>query len=340
MYIPPWGRASHLSPQGHVSINEGDDLELNGKDEIPYVLVENLGHGASAIVEKVRDVNNGNIYARKIFKNTSSRKLAESKKAFKNEVKVIRRLKSHHHMIRVFATYMVQRELALILTPVADTGDLAAFLQLYRDTDLSAPSQIDMRITLRNAFGCLVAGLAFIHKQTIRHKDIKPQNILIHRGSVLYTDFGISLDFSEHGNSTTTGRPESFTRRYCAPEVVNWDRRNSKSDVFSLGCVYVEILDALYPKLLPEALLKGPFHETHGLFWLADYFMGDWIPDHVINEVMWSISNMVSFGVEERMSASEIWDQLRCARAVRTLSCEACISDIDLGHSNDRSNGT
>jgi serine/threonine protein kinase len=46
-----------------------------------------------------------------------------------------------------------------------------------------------------------------MHEQTIRHKDIKPQNILIHRGSAIYTDFGISLDFAQQ-DSTTTGHPQ------------------------------------------------------------------------------------------------------------------------------------
>lgn len=135
----------------------------------------------------------------------------------------MRRLADHHHVVKLHASYVVGRELALILTPVADDGDLADFLHAYRDLSLSGTqpksdrlvdSLASMQRTLENAYGCLAAGLAFMHEQTIRHKDIKPQNILVHRGSVLYTDFGISIDFSTLGHSTTTGRADSFTRRY------------------------------------------------------------------------------------------------------------------------------
>ncbi|KAF2244262.1 kinase-like protein [Trematosphaeria pertusa] len=243
-----------------LTITEGAhlELELKDKERLPYVLVRNLGHGANASVEMIRDRLSGSVYARKIFRNVYARNLDEAKREFHNEIRNMRRLASHHHIVRIYATYMAHRELALILTPVADGGDLAAVLDQYRDA-----SDADRRRTSRilwGAFGCLASALAFMHKQTIRHKDIKPQNILIHEGSVLYTDFGISFDFSQQGHSTTTGYPRSFTRRYCAPEVADWNSRNSKSDVFSLGCVYIEILATLIPSRVPESLLDEPFY--------------------------------------------------------------------------------
>ncbi|KAF2657970.1 kinase-like protein [Lophiostoma macrostomum CBS 122681] len=244
-----------------VSIHEGAHLELESKDVLPYELIRNLGHGASASVEMVKDVTTGSVFARKIFRNVYSRNLNTVKRQFQNELHVMRRLASHHHIVRVFATYVAQRELALILSPVADGGDLAAFLQEFRDAGFSSPTFRKDCLVLQRAIGCLASGLAFMHKQTVRHKDIKPQNILIHGGNVIYTDFGISLDFAQQ-DSTTIGHPQSFTKRYCAPEVADFGSRNSRSDVFSLGCVYVEILAALHPPSVPEDLLEGPFHEN------------------------------------------------------------------------------
>lgn len=319
--------ASHLSAERKAfAINEGDDLELENKQEIPYVLVQNLGHGASAIVEKVVDTTNGKIYARKIFKNNQSRRLAQAKEALQNEVKIMRRLRSHHHIIRVHATYMVQRELAMIMTPVADSGDLATFMQLYQDMDSSNPARHGMETTLWKAFGCLASGLAFIHEQTIRHKDIKPQNILIHQGGVIYTDFGISYDFSEHGRSTTTGRPDAFTRRYCAPEVMRWDKRNSKSDAWSLGCVYMEMLDALRPDLLPEVLLQGPFYET--LSHVA-YVLNYMPQEPVCYDVAYSISRLLNRSAYNRSSASMIQRHLRGSSGFEELFCQSCVPDCD-----------
>jgi serine/threonine protein kinase len=156
---------------------------------------------------------------------------------------------------------MAQRELALILSPVADGGDFHEFLARYQDAATTDPERGEKTMILYRAFGCLASGLAFMHQERVRHKDIKPKNILIHQGSVLYTDFGISFDFSRQEQSTTIGNPQSYTKRYCAPEVADWGNRNSKSDIFSLGCVYIEILSAIDPHLFNDAFLEGPFYE-------------------------------------------------------------------------------
>ena len=184
--------------------------------------------------------------------------------------------------------------------------------------------------TLWKAYGCLASGLAFIHKQTIRHKDIKPQNILIHQGNVLFTDFGISVDFSEHGRSTTTGHPQSFTRKYCAPEVANWDKRNSKSDVFSLGCVYAEILDALQPNLLPDALFKGPFHTT--LDHLSPREISLDVPKkQAYHHILKLIGGMLALSIEERMSALDVIAFLPVSLDEMELFCVSCVPDREIG---------
>ncbi|KAH7077631.1 kinase-like domain-containing protein [Paraphoma chrysanthemicola] len=250
-----------------IFINAGDNLDLNDTNTpseslVPYKLLKNLGHGGSASVEKVEDVHTGRVYARKIFRNVHTRNLTHAKQRLRDEVQIMKRLAAHHHIVRVHATYIVKRELAIILDPVADGGDLASFLQDFRDAGIGAASWSFQCHILWKSFGCLASGLAFMHRQTIRHKDIKPQNILIHRGDVMYTDFGLSYDFGDTGQSTTTGIVQGMTKRYCAPEVARGASRNSKSDIFSLGCVYIEILEALEPGSFSEGILSGPFYET------------------------------------------------------------------------------
>jgi serine/threonine protein kinase len=132
----------------------------------------------------------------------------------------------------------------MLLTPVASDKDLGSYLLAIEDAGEDfTPEQNSI---LLRAFGCLADGLAYIYRNTIRHKDIKPQNFLVHHGQMIYTDFDIALDGNEQA-TTTTGIFESFTRRYCAPEVANNAPRNRKSDVFSLGCVFIEILALLVP---------------------------------------------------------------------------------------------
>jgi serine/threonine protein kinase len=250
--------------QQSVYIPAGSHLDLESLnlrlDALPYEHVKILGHGGTASVEMVRDVNTGMSFARKIIRNVYTRNMQEAKKMLRNEVEIMKRLENHHHIIKVHATYIAKRELAIILDPVADSGDLATYLQNRRDK-LTDGTLTGRDRVLEQSFGCLASGLAYMHKHTIRHKDIKPQNILIHRGSVMYTDFGLSYDYSETGRSTTTGLVQGLTKRYCAPEVANGAPRNSKSDVFSLGCVYLEVADSLYPGYIDEEIMAGPFHE-------------------------------------------------------------------------------
>lgn len=104
--------------------------------------------------------------------------------------------------------------------------------------------QVEM---LRGYFVCLSEALSYLHGSGVRHKDIKPENILIDEsGSVLLTDFGISRRFPKHTPHATNDEWE-FTRKYASPEMMK-DRnalRDDHSDIFSLGCVFLEMATLL-----------------------------------------------------------------------------------------------
>lgn len=112
--------------------------------------------------------------------------------------------------------------LGLILSPVADGGDLDKFLgELVACRE--RPVQYGVRIRsmvkiLEQAFGCLADGLSFMRRMKIRHKDIKLKNIPIDKGRVLYTDFGLSLDSSFFENSITDG-PTEMTEKYANSDL-------------------------------------------------------------------------------------------------------------------------
>jgi serine/threonine protein kinase len=102
----------------------------------------------------------------------------------------------------------------------------------------------EMASNPRTFFGCLASALAYLHNQNVRHKDIKLQNILVFRGDVLFSDFGLSHDFTDDVGSTTSGLTPA-SPRYCAPEVAAYEARNTSSDIWSLGCVFLEMICAL-----------------------------------------------------------------------------------------------
>ncbi|KAF2446865.1 hypothetical protein P171DRAFT_471322 [Karstenula rhodostoma CBS 690.94] len=75
----------------------------------------------------------------------------------------------------------------------------------------------------------------------VRHKDIKPRNILVHYGNIIFVDFGLTFDFFGADSDTTINMVNGMTPRYCAPEVADCLPRNKSADVWSLGVVFLEI---------------------------------------------------------------------------------------------------
>jgi serine/threonine protein kinase len=82
--------------------------------------------------------------------------------------------------------------------------------------------------------------------------DIEPQNILVHNVrhssingtdpfKIYLTDFGTSRFYPSVAD-TETDSLTPFTRAYAAQEVILQERRGLSADIFSLGCVYVEML--------------------------------------------------------------------------------------------------
>lgn len=98
---------------------------------------------------------------------------------------------------------------------------------------------------LRCYMGCLSSAVLYLHQQNCRHKDLKPQNILILNDQVLITDFGTALDWTELNHDTTVGKPGAYTHTYAAPEVALERARNTKADIWSLGLVFLDILVSL-----------------------------------------------------------------------------------------------
>lgn len=84
----------------------------------------------------------------------------------------------------------------------------------------------------------LLLGLDFLHSNSIVHRDVKPQNILVtHDGRLKITDFGLARVYSLMSVLT----PTVITLWYRAPEVLLQAGYNTSVDIFSLGCIFAEL---------------------------------------------------------------------------------------------------
>jgi TolA-binding protein len=258
--LPPSVKASFVKAQSQV-LTKSMNLEKGGygqhcyydKDEPPPLERKGiLGSGGFGQIDRVFSLISFKEYARKqIPRGLAFRgRQKEDMKSFVIEIEIVKRLK-HDHIVEFVGSYTDPKYICLIMSPVAQM-DLAAYLKRANESNFPE---------LRTFFGCLATALEYLHEQKVRHKDIKPSNILVNHGVVLFTDFGLSRDFTETNNSTTTGMANIGTSKYCAPEVALQSPRNTKSDIWSLGVVFMEMIVVLKGR---TAHYMEEFYREHG----------------------------------------------------------------------------
>ena len=92
----------------------------------------------------------------------------------------------------------------------------------------------------------LVSAISNAHYNGIVHRDIKPQNILMdHDGNVKITDFGIAMALSATVHTKTNS--VLGTVHYLSPEQARGGMATKKSDIYSVGIVFYELLTGKLP---------------------------------------------------------------------------------------------
>ena len=242
--LHPSRRAQFVAAQSLV-MTKSLDLEKGDKgqhrhfrhdESLPFEEKGILGTGGFGQVDRILSLISFREYARKRVPRSTifGGRRIEDVKRFIAEIEVLKRLK-HCHIAEFVGSYTDPQYMGLIMSPVAEM-DLSTYL---------ARANAVSHKELRTFFGCLARALKFLHGERIRHKDIKPSNILVHNGNVLFTDFGLAFDFMDAEGSTTVSRVNGMTPKYCAPEVANQEPRNTSSDIWSLGVVFLEMAAVL-----------------------------------------------------------------------------------------------
>jgi serine/threonine protein kinase len=212
--------------------------------EVPYEGAGLLGVGGCSYVEKVvkKDGSEG-AWVRKVIEVSTGDEAAQLQR-IEEEVKAIRE-STHPHVVEYVDSYRFLSSFNIIIAPVAECT-LEGYLT---HTDNFEPIlDPNRRVLLEQWPGCLLQAVRYLHDRNIRHTDIKPCNILIHHGNILISDFGISKNSTGLDTTGSYGTPGLRTKKYCAPETFSesGSRRGRAEDIFSLGCVFLEIATVLF----------------------------------------------------------------------------------------------
>lgn len=165
----------------------------------------------------------------------------------------------HDHIVSFHTSFTDQTYFGFIMSPVAEST-LKDLLEKSRESNVVLG---DERVSLFEAFGCLLHVIRHLHvKLHMRHCDLKPSNILVCRFSgerfrVRLCDLGIAYAWnSSRDESTNTN--QRGTAKYKAPEVhhhpMNGEvtSHNRSVDIFSTGCIFLEMYTILRSKTLDQ----------------------------------------------------------------------------------------
>lgn len=236
-------------------------VDYQNTSDSPPVEEDRLGTGAFGVV--YRTSSQGVALACK-------KKLRLSKKVEDEESNL--KKSSHIHIITLVGTFTMHddRFIHLLLWPVAvcdlsvffkhmDTFSSSKTFKQVKEADPAAFTNMEKllpgdeftncadvmtlaRKWLYEGFGCIADAIHYLHKEQIKHQDLKPANILLHpKIGLILTDFGTSNFFaSPDASELDNGR--RGTPRYFAPEVADRQPAGRPQDIFSLGCVFLEML--------------------------------------------------------------------------------------------------
>jgi serine/threonine-protein kinase len=111
----------------------------------------------------------------------------------------------------------------------------------------------------------ILDALECAHAAGIVHRDIKPANVMVTRaGAVKVLDFGIvRVAWSGYSAATAT-HSVIGTAAYMAPEQAQGQAVDARSDLYSVGCLFYELLTGRPPHTgeAPLAILYGHVHES------------------------------------------------------------------------------
>lgn len=208
------------------------DPTLVGRVLGGYRVLEVVGQGTFAEVLRVEHVRYRDVCVMKILKPDALDE--DTRRRFAREMEVGRSL-VHPNLVRVFGVGEYRGRPYLIMEFVAGRT-----LRQEMDQGRLAPDRA------REIMRQMARGLAFAHSRGVVHRDLKPENIMLgDDGVVRIMDFGVAR-LLDRQRLTATG-VSLGTPLYMSPEHLDAKAVDQRSDLYSLGVIFYEMLTGQVP---------------------------------------------------------------------------------------------
>jgi mitogen-activated protein kinase kinase kinase len=242
-----------------------DALEAQDEAELMSIIDEEVTNGPSVWHKgpKIGQGSFGNVYLGlngltgelmaikqvDMPKNETEKSKKMMVNALKQEISLLKEL-SHENIVRYLGSNEDISNMYIFLEYIPG-GSVSSMLKMY------GPFEDEL---VRNFTKQVLVGLVYLHSKGIIHRDIKGGNILVdNNGSVKIGDFGISKKISkEEAEEEQKDKDNDNDKKkkraslqgsvfWMAPEVVKQVAYTEKADVWSVGCLVVEMYTGKHP---------------------------------------------------------------------------------------------
>ncbi len=228
-------------PRVHSNVEPAPEKPLRfiGK----YEVRGELGHGGMAVVYRAHDPTLDREVAIKVLHPHLAQD-PESRMRFEREARAAARLR-HPNIVEVYEFSEGGTEASFMVTELIDGPTLRRFFEGREEIPAEIAAAIG--VVLCDALMCA-------HSQGVVHRDVKPDNLMLAKGRLKLTDFGIAHVADQH-EMTSTGQVLG-SPAHMAPEQIEGSQVDARTDLFAAGTV----LYLLATRRLP---FDGP--STHSL---------------------------------------------------------------------------
>src|SRR5580658_1366839 len=200
-----------------------------------YRILEKLGEGGMGVVYRAEDLKLGRTVAIKCLPCPAGELPQTILRRFETEARAASAL-NHPHICTIYGFEDFDGQPAIVMELV-EGETLTARLQrgaLKLDQALAWAIQI-------------ADAMAEAHGKGVVHRDLKPANIMIGKSGVKVLDFGLAkierqVADQEHTHTLTAAGTLLGTVQYMSPEQAQGKEANARSDIFSFGVVFYEML--------------------------------------------------------------------------------------------------